>query len=245
MRKQRSVLMAAVAAAVLAAATSAYASITFKYTTYTGTTPGSNPNFVGAVGTPIVIPIYLYEQLTSGSTDTVVAPDGGLGGAAFSVTQTTNTAAGTLSGITGNTTSFPGGLSNPAGGNSSTSQAFGSSTNIQASSGPVPNASGDVQIGSITVTPTATGTNTYVLANFNYPSTKSDDVTGTFGITGGPSGGNGFDLDPNNTGEFAFTGAIANPETFTVTVPAVPEPATISLLGVSALGILSRRRKLA
>src|SRR5580698_7873580 len=153
MHKLRSVMMTAAAAAGLAAAGSAKAAISYQYTTYTGATPVTTYN--ATVGVPITIPIYLYEKLTSGSSS-LITSDGGLDGAGFSVTQSSGT--GILTSIAGSTTTngsnFSGGSSNPNGKNSSTFMGFGEAIAVSDDTGPVPNASGDVQIGSITITPT-------------------------------------------------------------------------------------------
>ncbi len=230
-------LRAAAAAVALVVAASAKAAITYEYTTYAGNSPVTEYSFTP--GMPLTIPIYLHEQLTGGSTSLITA-DGGLVGAAFSVTQTSNTGSGTLTSVaasvTGNGSNFAGGFSNMSGKDSSTFQGLAEVVSVFAASGPVPDANGDIEIGSITITTNTP--NTYVLANYNYPSTKSDDLTGTFGNGPGASIG-GFDLDPNNSGTYAYTGAIANPETIIL----VPEPGTVGLLGISSLALLARRRR--
>jgi hypothetical protein len=236
MHKKRAVMMAAAAAAALTVAASANAAVTFKYTTYTGTTPGSNPNFTDTAGTPLVVPIYLYEQITGG-TPSVITGDGGLDAGSWSVTQTSGTSSGILTSIAGNTTLFTG-PNNPSSKNSSTFKGFGVAVANNATSGIDPDGNGDISLGNVTITPTAVGTTTFVLDAFNYTGsgTKADGVTITFD--------NSYDLDGNSTSP-AYTGAIANPETFTVTVAPVPEPTSAAVLGLGAMGLLARRRKLA
>jgi PEP-CTERM motif len=237
MKSVRSIMMTAAAATALAAAGSAKAAITYKYTTYTGGTAVTSYN--ATAGVPITIPIYLYEQLTN-SSSSLITSDEGMFSACFSVTQTTNTGAGTLTGSAGSVSSngsnfsAGGGFANSSGKDSSLYQGIANALGNSASSGPVPNASGDIQIGSVTITPTVT--TTYVLGAENYPATKSADLTTTFT--------NGYDLDANSTSP-AYTGAIANPETFSVVVAPVPEPASAAVLGIGALGLLTRRRRTA
>ncbi len=237
MKSLRSAMMTAAAAAALAAAGSAKAAITYKYTTYTGGTAVTSYN--ATAGVPITIPIYLYEQLSNGSSSLITSDDG-MFTAAFSVTQTSNTAAGTLTGSAGSITSngdnfaAGGGFANPSGKDSSTFQGIANAVGEAASSGPLPNASGDIQIGSITITTNVS--NTFVLGAENYPATKSADLTTTFNSL--------YDLDPNSTSP-AYTGAIANPETFSIVVAPVPEPTSLAVLGIGALGLLTRRRRIA
>jgi hypothetical protein len=235
MNKLKSVLMTAAAAASLAVAGSANAAITYKYTTYTGGTPVTTYN--ATAGVPITIPIYLYESLTSGSSSLITSEDG-MFTAAFSVTQTSNTGTGTLTSSAGSITTngqnfaTDGGFANSSGKDSSLFQGIANALGGSAPSGPLPNASGDIQIGSVTITTSVT--NTFTLGAFNYPATKSPDLTTTFT--------NGDDLDANSTSP-AYTGAIANPETFSVVVAPVPEPTSAALLGISSLGLLARARR--
>jgi hypothetical protein len=241
MIKLKSVLMSAAAAAAMAVAGSAKAAISYEYTTYTGST--AQTSYSTQAGTPITIPIYLFEALTNSSSSLITA-DGGLFGAGFSVTQTNNTGTGTVSSIAGSITTngsnFPGGAAEPKSTNTSLTAALEDLPSTSATSGPNPNGSGDVQLGSITLSTTAPGTYTYKLANYKAPSNVGG-FTETFG--NGPGAPNGFDLDVTNTGADPYTGTLANQETFSVTVTPVPEPTSVALLGLSSLGLLARARR--
>ena len=103
---------------------------------------------------------------------------------------------------------------------------------LSASVGPETNANSQIEMGSITITPTAPGTYSFVLDSYGYPSTSLNDTV-TFNTD--------YDLDQASSSSPAYTGSIANPDMFTVTV--TPEPATLGLITVAGLGLLTRRRR--
>ena len=104
---------------------------------------------------------------------------------------------------------------------------------ITESQGADTNANSQIEIGSITITPTAPGTYTFVLDSYAYPSTSLNDTVTI---------DSNYDLQGQQFQPGLIPGTIANPETFTVTVAGTPEPATLGLISVASLGLLARRR---
>jgi len=236
MRKTYPTLMSisAIAAGMLGVST-AHGSISYGYTTYVTPLGVATPvtSYPDTLGTPLTLPVYLFEDLTQGSAS-LIDSDGGVYGGGFSVTQTSGT--GSLTGIAGsvssNGSSFAGGVASNNPSNSSTFLGLNEIGSLSESSGVDTNGNGQIQMGSITITPTAPGTYTFVLDSYGYPSVSGDDTI-TFNSS--------YDLDVTSTSP-AYTGAISAPDTFTVVVPGVPEPATLSLAGVAGVGLLLRRR---
>jgi hypothetical protein len=215
----------------------AHGSVIYSYVTGavgSGSTSAQTTSFTTSPSTPVVIPIYLQETLTNGSTS-VINGDGGLFGAGCSVTQSTAgtgyiTATAGASGIDAGT--FSSSINGAA-----TFMQFGEYENLTNAGngiGITTNAvtgGGQIQIGSVTIDPTVAGTYSYQLAWYNYPATSDSQSTATVA---------GDTLDGSNGS--VWTGAIASgAQSFTVTAT-VPEPASLSLLGFASLGLLIRRR---
>jgi hypothetical protein len=228
-------------------------------------------NYNVAAGASVTVNVFLQEILTGTSTS-LIAQDGGMLSAAAAValksgtsatitTASANAATGNPTGSTNNpssvwgTTSFAFAVAHTAtnanfGVNSNGS--LGTATNIN------PDASGKILIGNLVITAssTATGVTTYNLVQ----------NTGGFGntITAGASAASqaaqsAYDLDSTNnastgapTGTYFGTTDTSNPnfglQSFTITVAAVPEPSSMVLCGMLAVGgmvTVYRRRRAA
>ena len=114
-------------------------SVAYSYTTYV--TPGgvASPvtTYVASVGTPLTLPVYLFEDLTGGASS-IINGDGGLFGGGFSVKQTSLT--GILTGIadsvSGNGSSFAGGNSKASPSDTSSFEAINENVAAQCVCGP-------------------------------------------------------------------------------------------------------------
>ena len=188
--------------------------------------------FTATAGQLLTLPVYLKETTTSSS---LIASDGGLFGAGFSIDVLTG--GSTLTGIAGFAANFPGGGFSPSPSNTSTFLAGDNFVGATVTSGPVPNASGLIEIGTVNVTAGAAGTASALrLANYAYPA-ATDGYTDTFD--------NSYNLDAPSTPP-AFVGASTDPTILSIVVPGVTLPAPAScgmvLVGVGML-MLKRGRQ--
>jgi hypothetical protein len=233
------------AAAVCAPAVNASPVSTYYLTTYL--TPGGVQTpvttYVGFAGVSLTIPIYLFAN-DSGAVS-MITGDEGLYQGGFSVTQTSGS--GIITSVAGSTTSngdtwgATGTVNAPNTNNSSFVQLAEFNLGYSASSPIVPNANNEIELGSVTFMPTAPGAYMFSLNSYAAGAPdRSDNATYN----------SGYDLDltddANNltlgpSGD--YIGTTANPETFTVTVASVPEPATVGLITVASLGLLARGRR--
>jgi hypothetical protein len=236
MRNRKMTMTGGLLAGCLTLAGHAYGSVAFSYNT-------SQATYTGAVGSTVAVPIFLDEKLTSGSGDYITA-NGGLTAAGAAVD---------FHSVSGGTTaSFASGSFTPTspfiapnsgavtyyqnGGDDALEFALLSPAGTEA----FPTNS-MVQIGTLNVT-VGSGATTFALTSIN------DDT-----IPGGAGGdGDGYTttLDPSPlgsdldaTGSSAYTGADAAPAfVFTISPTSVPEPTSLSLMGLAAFGLLARRR---
>lgn len=230
--------LAAICAYLAISAAGASAAIMYSYvtdqTSYS-TTPGGSVTAI----------VYLEE---SGAVSSLIALDGGLFGAGFSVTRASTglpanpSAINTIAGsVTSNGSNFSGGSFTIANGASASFSRGLDAGNVSASSGPTPT-SGLIEIGSITVTGgTSAGTTNFTLGNYNYPA-LTGGYTQTFGTAAGSGKNVGYDLDKTNTGTNPYTGAggSAGAETFSVTVN-TPEPGSIAMAAIGLSVMLTLR----
>jgi hypothetical protein len=243
-RKMRKSLMVLSAAAGLTiASASAQASVVYSYVAYQNGSPVSNIN-LNASGSPTVVQIFLDEALTAGSTS-LISADNGLNTGAFSVQETSGNTLATSA--VGDSSIWSGGFTEKTG-DSNVNRRIGDATSNTATLGPVPTAS-LISLGFVTITPDATaGVTDFKVWSFGETATSHGQTETIGNLFGAPSASGGFfDIDnpasssPSATGQ--FTGADADPTTFTVTVTGAPEPATIGLAAVGMLGLLARRRR--
>lgn len=207
----------------------ANASVEYQYVT-------SAPTLTATPGSTMTIPVFLQETLTGGSTS-IINSDGGVAGAGFKMVMDSGTA--TLMSVNPDTTDFQGPTNPSVNGNVAglqeaigTSQSSGILTGNTGggSFGTAPN---EVYLGNVVINP-GSGTSSFRITAYD------------------PSGGNTltnnnlYDLDITQTSAPAYVGttdpANSVPNSFTVSTP---EPASISLLGLGALGLLARRRRIA
>jgi hypothetical protein len=220
-------------ATLVTAASTAKADISYQYVTdavsanggtITATTPGQD----------IAVNIFLRETLTGTSTS-LIAGDKGLFG--FGVSLNTISGQGTTinaGAATINTTAFGGPTAtNPTTGNVA-SQGYLAAVSTTATSGPNPDANGQILLATAHLTAGAAGsTTTFQLNTGNAFFGPGNTFTFT----------HNFDLDSTNNassgGGATYTGA-ATPQgglfTFTVQVAAVPEPSSMLLCGLIACG---------
>lgn len=218
------------------AAGGAQAAVSFSYVT-------DALSYSAAQASQVAVQIYLKETLTAGSTD-IVAGDGGLAGAGAGLNFT---------GVTGGTAStVANGTFTPASSLAPTTHSlyYNQPTNannlefveLAGDTGPFPSppTNGLLLLGTIDIK-VGSGTSTFALTSLN--NDTIDDSNSNLGQEDGNTVTvNSTDLD--KTGQSGFTGADAAAlYTFTVSPTVMPEPGSISLLGLGALGLLTRRRK--
>ena len=223
------------------------ASVIYSYVTdassYTGASAGSI----------VPVNIYLQETLTGSSTSYVSANGGMTGaGAGFNVTGTTGgTAAQFAAGSFTFAPSF--------GGPQTADYNQGSGNNLEFSEGIVPGAAtvmpganGRILLGTLNVT-AGSGKTSYILTSLNNDTINSSaqfpNGNSLLGQSNGntttqnpPPFGSDLDLSPSSG---AYTGANASPgDVITVSGGStVPEPASLAVFGVGAMGLLARRRR--
>jgi hypothetical protein len=204
-----------------------------------------------AAGQSITVYFFLQEQGATPSSG-IINGDGGLFGAGFVATQTK--VDGGTSGATFTVGSLAQNKNDPAAG---TPPGFGSAGLYSYKPNTATQQGGLETINTQTIAPLTTnissinGTNlTSTIANAIYLGSVTAvagaaGTTTTFTVTSYKTfnhvDGNtltnntGFDLDVNSSNP-AYTGADNNPFTFTITVAGVPEPSSLALCGIVAIG---------
>ena len=208
-------------------------SVVFRYV---ADTPA---NTKAASGTQVPVNVYLQEILSGGSPSVLAANDG-VAGVGVAMARTSGAGAA-ITGATPDTTDFAG----PSGQTVTDAAASfvenldpNATHGIKSGNGPAPvqPLSDVVYLGQFMVTVNSTAA----------PTTFT---VGPKGTTGGNTLDNsGDDLDISGTAgnNEAYTGA-ADPSVtpFSFTVNAVPEPASLGVLGLGGLALLARRRRMA
>ncbi len=201
--------------------------------TYSGVTPGSTVN----------VPIYLQEVNSDASTNSLLVSEDGLFGAGVSVAYNSGDATTTITGVSTNSGSPTTGFDNIL------DQSFASSSaaileqvntfppdSDGVAAGPQINGISSVFLGTLTLAATPTPGQTTTFTVGRYDPVSGNSVTYT----------NGYDLDDNadplGPPDAATLYNDAAPTNFSI-ITSVPEPASISLIALSAALLASRRRQ--
>ena len=240
----------------------AQASISYQYVT-------DQSSYTVNAGSTLTVNLYLQESLT-GSSQSLIAGDGGMLGAALEMDQTSGTSGTTITGSHANVGSSTvwGSSSFELGGDTGTLTAthaqigVNAGTNLGQASNVNPDATGKILIGTVTLTAgSSAGTGTYTLVQYG---TQAGTPEAGNTVTSGTSAaslaaGSAYDLDYTNNNSpatggqpsGAYTGTLDDPYFFTVTVAAVPEPNGLVLSGLAGglmvvgLGYAGYRRRMA
>jgi hypothetical protein len=238
-RKWKGVKWLAAAVCGLALVPATHAAVVYDYVT-------DQSSYTAAkAGDVINVKVYLKETLTGGSTS-VIAGDGGLLGAGFSVTRlsanlppTPATFVTDATGVKSNTADF-GGPGAVAGANGSGSP---TATDISLSEAIAPTATTGVVPGNTGGGVSPSIANEVYLGSFNITAGSGSTAFAVkiYNAGGGNTitNGNFYDLDFNNASP-AFTGVGSKTATFTVDVP---EPTSLGfVVGIGLVGLSRRRR---
>jgi hypothetical protein len=242
-RKFTVVLCAAVLSGYGLLVTAAQASPKYSYV---ATLPGSNAvinNLPLQVGGPSqTLAICLLEQ--GGS---LISADGGLYSGGFSMAWTSGANPALLNSVAGYGANFPGGTSaEPAVGDSVSLRRYDSTVATAVyqagTGGPVPNASGLIELGTVTIAPgSAPGTTIFTIWDYDQSTNASTIINHGYTQT---NGSKDYYLDvPASSNGGLFSGNADNPTIFTVTTTSVPEPASLTLLMCGSLPLLVRLRR--
>ena len=244
----KSLVYAAVGAASCVAAQPAHATVIYSYVTDASSyeAPPASP-----FGTLVAVNIYLQETLT-GSSTSFIAANGGLYGAGAAVNEL-GVSGGTVSQIPTDPSpgfAFSGFAFTMKGEQRVYTDQPTNANNLEFTEtiggggvqGPLmPDANGRILLGTLNVR-VGTGQTTFALTslhndtidNSNSQLGQSDSNTFTQ---------NSYDLDIGYSD--LYTGADdATATTFTVGLAPVPEPASVAVFGVGAIGLLARRRRI-
>jgi len=217
------------------------ASVIFSYVT-------DASSYNATPGSIVPVNIYLQETLTGTSTSYISANGGVTGaGAGFNVQGTTGGSAAQIP--TGSFTFSP-----SFGGPNAAYYNQGSGSNLEFSEGiaappaptVMPDASGRIFLGKVNIT-AGSGKTSYILTSLNNDTINNSNSAlgqsnGNTTTQNPPPFGSDLDVSPANG---AYTGANASPgDVITVGgTSTVPEPASLAVFGVGAMGLLARRRR--
>ena len=207
-------------------------------------------SYTGNAGSIVPVNIYLQETLT-GSSTSYISANGGVTGAGAAL-DTRGTTGGSSASIPSGSFTF-----GPAfGGPHSAYYNQGSGSNLEFGEGIAPGAStvmpdatGKILLGTLNVT-VGSGKTSYDLTSLgndtiNNSSSAIGQSNGNTTTQNPPPFGSDLDVTPASG---AYTGANASPGDVITVGPAgstVPEPASLAVFGVGAMGLLARRRRTA
>lgn len=227
--------VAALLAGITLAVSSARAGVSYSYQT-------DSLTYSGAVGSTVTVNIYLVETLTNGSSS-IITQKGGIFSAGAGVNQVNTTTATGDATIGSNAFTFATAFSGPQ----AAYYNQGNNQNVEfienrptgSTSGPTPDSSGKVLLGSLAITVGSNATQYILTSLYNDTINGSNSQLGqtdgnTFTV---PGSDGGYDLDSTSNSSL-YTGADAAPGfVFTISPAAVPEPSSMLLCGLAAAGM--------
>jgi hypothetical protein len=241
MQMKRSLLTLAVAAFCGMIASAAHGSIVYSYGT-------DSPTYTGSAGSTVQVQLYAVETLTNGTLSLIVA-DVGLNGAGSEILRSGSGQAA-MTAMALNTTDFNGGSALSTLSITGPKTDFTENVSLAAATGPTGTTTATgrrVFLGTLTITlPSAAGTTNFTIGKNPAGAGSTVTFTNTYNLDANGSstdaqyGGPGSTAADGNV--YSWTGVNSALTSFSVTVPAIPEPASLGLLASAGLLVLRRRR---